>query len=238
MNIGSTTVLYTSVQFETSRIDAGRDSDPSVIGPPSNGREAERTNADKSAEGTEATKNLESNEVRREALNDPNSQLFKDLQALKNRDREVRSHEQTHLAAAGPYALGGPTYQYQRGPDGQRYAVGGHVNIDTAEIAGDPEATLRKAETVRRAALAPAEPSPQDRRVAVQASNLAISAQQDLFQLRQEEAEQTRAETQNGNDDSSVSNTNDNEESREQLKRAIRNTGAVESTASALDLIV
>ena len=44
---------------------------------------------------------------------------------LKSRDREVRSHEQAHLAAAGPYASGAPSFTYQEGPDGRRYAVGG-----------------------------------------------------------------------------------------------------------------
>ena len=29
-------------------------------------------------------------------------------------DRHVRSHEQAHLAAAGPYATGGPSYIYQQ----------------------------------------------------------------------------------------------------------------------------
>jgi hypothetical protein len=48
-------------------------------------------------------------------------------------------------------------------PDGCDYALGGEVAIDTSAIAGDPEATLRKMEQIRRAALAPANPSGQDR---------------------------------------------------------------------------
>ncbi len=87
-----------------------------------------------------------------------------------------------HLAAAGPYAIGGPSYEYQKGPDGQRYAVGGHVNIDTSPVPGDPEATLRKAETIRRAALAPGDPSPQDRSVAAAAASMALKAQIELQQ--------------------------------------------------------
>lgn len=100
---------------------------------------------------------------------------------LQQRDREVRTHEQAHKSAAGPYARGGPTYQYQRGPDGQSYAVGGEVQIDTSPVAGDPEATIRKAQVVRAAALAPAEPSTQDRKVAAQATRMQAEAQSQLI---------------------------------------------------------
>jgi hypothetical protein len=72
----------------------------------------------------------------------------------------VRAHEQAHLVAAGRYASSGGTFPYETGSD---YAVGGEVAIDTSAIAGDPEATLRKMEQIRRAALAPANPSGQDR---------------------------------------------------------------------------
>jgi hypothetical protein len=103
------------------------------------------------------------------------------VKELKDRDREVRAHEQAHLAAAGGHARGGPSYEYQRGPDGQRYAVGGHVNIDTAPVPNDPEATIRKAQTIRNAANAPAEPSSQDRSVAAQ-------ARQEISEQRREES--------------------------------------------------
>ena len=115
------------------------------------------------------------------ALNLDQSQL-RQVEKLRQRDREVRNHEMAHLAAAGAYALGGPTFEYQKGPDGQRYAIGGHVNIDTSPVPGDPEATLRKAETIRRAALAPGDPSPQDRSVAAAASAMAIKAQIEIQQ--------------------------------------------------------
>ncbi len=107
---------------------------------------------------------------------------------LKTTDREVRTHEQAHLAAAGSFAKGGPSYSYQRGPDGQQYAVGGEVSIDTSSVPGDPEATLAKARVIRAAASAPAEPSSQDRAVAAAAAKLEILATQEL---RQQEAETT-----------------------------------------------
>lgn len=99
---------------------------------------------------------------------------------LKQRDREVRTHEQAHLAAAGPHARGGPTYDYQDGPDGRNYAVGGEVQIDTSPVEGDPEATIRKAQTIRAASLSPAEPSAQDRAVAAAATQMEAQAQREL----------------------------------------------------------
>ena len=107
------------------------------------------------------------------------------LRLLKNRDREVRAHEQAHANVGGPYA-GTPNYQYTKGPDGQQYATSGHVNIDSSKIAGDPEATLQKALQLKRAALAPAQPSQQDRRVAANAQQLAIEARADLSALLQD----------------------------------------------------
>jgi hypothetical protein len=105
----------------------------------------------------------------------------KEVEALKKRDAEVRQHELAHLSAAGPYATSGPVYEYETGPDGQRYAVGGEVGIDTTPLAGDPEATIRKAQTIKRAALAPSEPSSQDQRVAAQANKMEQQARQELL---------------------------------------------------------
>ena len=91
------------------------------------------------------------------------------VEKLKQRDAEVRRHEQAHKTAAGGLATGGPTYQYETGPDGHRYAVGGEVNIDVSPE-DDPQKTIQKMQQVRRAALAPAQPSSQDRQVAARAA--------------------------------------------------------------------
>lgn len=110
------------------------------------------------------------------------------LTELKSEDREVRAHEQAHIAAAGPYAQGGPSYEYEEGPDGNQYAVGGEVSIDTSSIPGDPEATIDKAKQVRAAALAPATPSSQDQRVAAAATQMAAQARVELAQQNQQYA--------------------------------------------------
>ncbi len=118
---------------------------------------------------------------------------LKVVRELKQKDTEVRAHEAAHLAAAGGIALGGANFGYQQGPDGIRYAVSGEVSIDTSPVAGDPAATLRKADTIRRAALAPAEPSGPDMQVAASATAMAAQAQVELMQKNQD--------TENGNKD-------------------------------------
>ena len=106
-------------------------------------------------------------------------------------DRQVRAHEQAHLAAAAGLARG-VSFTYTSGPDGKQYAVGGEVSIDTSPVSGDPAATIRKAQQIRAAANAPANPSGQDRAVAAQASQLEAEARQEL-------AEQTRRELEEQN---------------------------------------
>jgi hypothetical protein len=103
-------------------------------------------------------------------------------------DRQVRAQEQAHLAAAAGLARG-VSFTYTAGPDGKQYAVGGEVSIDTSPVSGDPAATIRKAQQIRAAANAPANPSGQDRAVAAQAAQLEAAARQEL-------AEQTRRELQ------------------------------------------
>ena len=111
----------------------------------------------------------------------------KQVTELKKRDREVKAHEAAHMAAGGGYVRGGATYSYQSGPDGKRYAVGGEVAIDTSPE-DDPNATIRKMQTVRSAALAPANPSGQDRSVAAAASAQEAKARQELQSENKENA--------------------------------------------------
>lgn len=111
------------------------------------------------------------------------------VQKLASRDREVRAHEQAH-AAVGGAQTGSPSFQYTQGPNGVRYASSGSVNIDISAVAGDPQATLLKMQTVARAATAPAQPSGQDRAVAAQANAQAAQARAELVSQRQDELAQ------------------------------------------------
>lgn len=115
------------------------------------------------------------------------------VRALQQRDREVRAHEMAHVAAGGELILRGAQYEYETGPDGIRYAVGGDVVIDTSP-GRTPEETIEKARRIQAAALAPADPSPQDRAVAAAAMQMAAQAQVELAVQQREEATEEAAE--------------------------------------------
>ena len=132
-----------------------------------------------------------------------------EIQQLSARDREVRAHEQAHAAVGGQYA-GAPQYQFQRGPDGVRYAVGGEVSIDVSRAA-TPEETIRKMQVVRRAALAPAEPSPQDRRVAAQAAATEAEARQELAIETREAADSERSGENDASSNEAVNGSSQSE---------------------------
>jgi len=109
------------------------------------------------------------------------------VRELKERDAEVRRHEEAHARAGSPHT-GAPRYEYETGPDGKQYAVGGTTPIDVSPVAGDPAATIEKMRTVKKAASAPAEPSGQDRAVAAKADAELRKAQAELAQQKREEA--------------------------------------------------
>jgi hypothetical protein len=118
-----------------------------------------------------------------------------ELRKLTERDTEVRIHEQAHLSAAGQFARGGASFTYQRGPDGGSYAVGGEVGIDVGKEA-TPEATIVKMRIIKRAALAPAEPSAADRSIAAQAAAKESQAHQEVLSRLQEDLLHTNSTTQ------------------------------------------
>lgn len=107
-------------------------------------------------------------------LTDAQQRELFDLQAA---DRSVRAHEAAHMAAGGSLA-GGATYTTKTGPDGKEYAVAGEVPIELSSV-GTPEERMARARQVRASALAPADPSPQDLRVAAEASSMELAAMLD-----------------------------------------------------------
>ena len=119
------------------------------------------------------------------------------VRQLKERDAEVRRHENAHASVGGQYA-GSPQYEFQTGPDGKRYAVGGSVSIDVSPVPGEPEKTIEKMRIVRAAALAPAEPSGQDRRVAAEATKMEASARSELAEQKAAEASEPDETTETG----------------------------------------
>ena len=149
---------------------------------------------DENAENPEESEEQKAQQQESEQEQQVLEQEQQQIKELKARDTEVRIHEQAHASVGGKYA-GSPSYEYQRGPDGTNYAVGGEVQIDVAEIPGDPQATIEKMQTVRAAALAPAEPSGADRSIAADATQKLVAAQAEL------------AAPQNDEDDSAENNS-------------------------------
>ncbi|MDL2193577.1 putative metalloprotease CJM1_0395 family protein [Shewanella algae] len=94
--------------------------------------------------------------------------LEREIDSLMKRDTQVRSHEQAHAAVGGIHA-GQPAFEFEKGPDGKRYAVEGEVQIDVSVVNGDPLATMAKMKQVYAAAMAPVDPSMADIRVAAEA---------------------------------------------------------------------
>ncbi len=144
----------------------------------------------------------------RESSTVDQDQLERDLaqiEQLSARDREVHAHERAHASVGGAYA-GAPVFQYERGPDGVSYAVAGEVPISTSKVNGDPQATIEKAQQIRRAALAPADPSPQDRQVAAYATQLELEARQELRNAEQKDrqAEQASPDAKASDEESSL----------------------------------
>ena len=165
--------------------------------------EAQRINEVRTEPGQDKTdpsgRQKDSVELSREA---------EEIRQMQRRDSEVRTHEAAHAAAGGAYA-GAPTYTTTRGPDGKTYATGGEVSIDISAIKGDPEATLQKAEQVRSAALAPAQPSSQDMKVAQKAQSMAAKARAELAQEASEQLTDS-SDSKQGNSKDGVVSVNEN----------------------------
>ena len=147
---------------------------------PINGVDSSTQNQDEEDTSQSAEPSSESSSDDSESDNGPEPRFtpeeLEQIDQLEDRDQEVVAHEEAHARVGGQYA-GAPRYDYQRGPDSQLYAVGGEVSIDLSPIPNDPTATIQKMRQVQAAALAPVEPSAQDRRVAAAAARNIQEAQ-------------------------------------------------------------
>jgi hypothetical protein len=94
------------------------------------------------------------------------------VEELRQRDQEVRAHEQAHAAAGARNVR----FDYQSGPDGRQYAVGGSADIEMSAMSNDHEGKILEARKMRAAALAPADPSTQDMAVAARATRIEMEA--------------------------------------------------------------
>ncbi|WP_404342085.1 putative metalloprotease CJM1_0395 family protein [Pseudoalteromonas mariniglutinosa] len=142
-------------------------------------QQGEQQNAEPDQDDEQQSQEAKQEQQKEQQLAEQEQLETEQIQELKARDSEVRIHEQAHASVGGQYA-GSPSYEYQRGPDGTNYAVGGEVQIDVAVIEGDAKATIEKMQTVRAAALAPSEPSGADRAIAADATQKLAAAQAEL----------------------------------------------------------
>jgi|GEM_PF-907369 len=166
---------------------------PTVMTPEEIEREKEQQgNQQESQQDPENKEQAEDNQPTPDEATEPNGRYSESEQhkitELAQRDAVVVAHEMAHSTTGGQYA-GAPNYSYETGPDGGKYAVSGEVSIDTSVVANDPQATLRKARQIKAAALAPAEPSSQDRRVAMKADQMAQQARQEILAAGRDDAE-------------------------------------------------
>ncbi len=199
---------------------------------PESGTVANRAESDTTRESTTERPVNESGQAQR-LTREEQAQVRK----LQARDREVKAHEAAHRAASGGMASGG-SYTYQTGPDGRSYAIGGEVSI-SASYSGSPEEIIRQAETIQRAALAPADPSPQDRRVASQAAAIAAQARSELHALRREEQSQT-ARGSGDEDSEDTANTGISRQGQRAIDAftSIGSVGTMHSEASPIDEMI
>ena len=155
------------------------------------------------------------------------------VKEMKERDEEVRVHENAHKSAGGQYAAA-PTYTYETGPDGKRYITDGEVSIDIGEEK-DPQATIEKMQVVKRAAMAPAEPSGQDRKVYQEANQKEAAARQELAEDKKEEAKEKQEkvkESLNGQSDKSA-DTNNKSQGTKSNEQIIENSDEIKVPKSA-----
>ncbi len=108
-----------------------------------------------------------------------------DVRKLINWENNVKQHEQAHMAVGGGL-VSTARFSYTLGPDGKRYVSGGEVSISIPSSENE-EDNLNTLERVKRAALAPADPSPQDIKTAAMASALLSSTYLKLLKQKAKE---------------------------------------------------
>lgn len=104
-----------------------------------------------------------------------NKQTYNPLsEQYKAEEKNVIAHECAHMCGGGSLC-GCASYTYEMKEDGNYYIVEGEVPITLLE-SSDPNQTMSDMETVIRSALAPSDPSGQDRSVAAQAQAMLENA--------------------------------------------------------------
>ncbi|WP_228585939.1 putative metalloprotease CJM1_0395 family protein [Campylobacter coli] len=129
------------------------------------------------------------------------AQQVRELQSI---DRNVKAHEAAHQAAGGGLA-GAASFSYTRGPDNQMYATAGEVPI-RMQKGRTPEETIANARQVVAAAMAPADPSPQDYKVAANALKMEFEVRAEATKLKAQEAQEKKEENEEKQENLDINN--------------------------------
>ncbi|SDD67593.1 SprA-related family protein [Rhodospira trueperi] len=133
--------------------------------------------------------------IRGTGSNDLTPEEQAEVQKLRAIDQRVRQHEAAHKAA-GAGVTGPATFTMVTGPDGRQYAVGGEVSITVNASQSNPQQAIAQLEQVKRAALAPADPSSADRAAAAAAEAALQRAKAALRDQEEQEAAEQKARNQ------------------------------------------
>lgn len=125
------------------------------------------------------------------------AQQVRELQSI---DRNVKAHEAAHQAAGGGLA-GAASFR----PDNQMYATAGEVPI-RMQKGRTPEETIANARQVVAAAMAPADPSPQDYKVAANALKMEFEARAEATKLKAQEAQEKKEENEEKQENLDINN--------------------------------
>lgn len=161
-------------------------------------------------------------------------QQVRELQSI---DKNVKAHEAAHQAAGGGLA-GAASFTYTRGPDNQMYATAGEVPV-SMQKGNTPEETIANARQIVAAAMAPADPSPQDYKVAANAAKMEFDARAEAMKLKAEESkekEEKNKEKDNKNTENS-SETDKNSNLNKDFKNFVAKTYQQNSQNNNLNII-
>lgn len=134
-------------------------------------------------------------------------QQVRELQSI---DRNVRAHEAAHQAAGGGLA-GAASFTFTKGPDNQMYATAGEVPIKMRK-GRTPEETIANARQIASAAMAPADPSPQDFKVATNASKMEFEARAEATKLKAQKIKEQEEKNKENNENLQKTNTQNSKE--------------------------
>jgi hypothetical protein len=118
--------------------------------------------------------------IRGDNSDNPNSEEQRIIGKLQVRDREVKAHEMSHGTDPNLIKIGAAQFDYTIGPDGRAYATGGKVTLSTGNPSS-PEDALAKAESLKKASMAPGAPSPQDFQALNAAIAMEVEAQNNIY---------------------------------------------------------